>query len=188
MARTRRAATSRSRSRCKDGAGNRLHAPGSLPSYNEVVFGANPAGIQYYRAFFDPTTTYWRRKHRERMLMTQILGPAQNTQPIRTMIDLDDVPRRPTTSDHRHARARRRLLPVPTFPTAQRSVRRRVRPAHAGWAAPVRDTWTYHVPADAAPGTYLVTVKGRRVYLGEDIPATKTIEIQVGSPQRTQPR
>jgi hypothetical protein len=42
----------------RDSEGRRLHPPGSLPTYNEIVFGPNPAGIQYYRAFFDPTTTY----------------------------------------------------------------------------------------------------------------------------------
>ena len=73
----------------RDGAGKRLHDLEELPSYNEVVFGPNPAGIQYYRAFFDPTTTYWRRKHRERMLMAEFLGPAQHAQPLRTIIELD---------------------------------------------------------------------------------------------------
>jgi hypothetical protein len=58
-------------------------------------------------------------------------------------------------------------------------------PAHAGWDAPVSDSWTYQIPANAPPGTYLVTVKGRRVYMGEDIPASKTLEIQVGTPQHT---
>ena len=47
------------------------------------------------------------------------------------------------------------------------------------------DTWTNQLPANAEPGTYLVTVKGRRVYMGEDIPQTTTIEIQVGQTQRT---
>ncbi len=74
----------------KDGAGRRLHPQGSLPTYNEVVFGGNEPGIQYYRAFFDPTTTYYRRKHRERMLMTQIIGPAQHIQPLRSIVELDD--------------------------------------------------------------------------------------------------
>lgn len=37
----------------------------------------------------------------------------------------------------------------------------------------------------AQPGTYLVTVKGRRRYLGEDEPFSETIEIQVGTTQPT---
>ena len=170
----------------KDGAGNRLHPPGALPSYNHVIFGANPAGIQYYRAFFDPTTTYWRRKHRERMLMAEFLGPAQNAQPIRTIIDLDkflnedDVQVTGTLAvDGVHAEFH-------TFPTAHDLFGGAFDPVHAGWAVPVPDTWTHHVPADAPAGTYFLNVKGRRTYMGEDIPFTRTLEVQVGSPVRTE--
>jgi len=167
----------------RDGAGNRLHPAGSLPTYNEVAFGANPAGIQYYRAFFDPTTTYYRRKHRERMLMTQIIGPAHRIQPIRSIIELaafldpnDDVqtvglPERDGVFSQ-----------MQTFPPANDLFGGAFDPTHAGWAAPVSDTWTYRIPENAEPGTYLVTVKGRRTWLGEDVPASQTIEIQVGTP------
>jgi hypothetical protein len=171
----------------EDGAGARLHPPGALPSYNDVAFGPNPAGIQYYRAFFDPTTTYWRRKHRERMLMAEFIGPAQNAQPIRSIIDLDkfldadDVQVTGTLAqDGVHAEFR-------TFPTAKDLFGGAFDPAHAGWAAAVPDTWTHHIPSDAPAGTYYLNVKGRRTYLGEDIPFSRTIEIQVGSAERTQP-
>jgi hypothetical protein len=171
----------------KDGAGRRLHMPGALPSYNEVTFGSNAAGIQYYRAFLDPTTTYWRRKHRERMLMAVFLGPAQNIQPIRSVIGLDaflnadDVQITGTLPrDGVYAE-------VHTFPTAHDLFGGAFDAAHAGWAVRIPDTWTHHVPADAPAGTYYLHVKGRRIYLGEDIPFSKTIEIQIGSTQRTEP-
>lgn len=171
----------------EDGDGRRLHPEGSLPSYNEVAFGPNPAGIQYYRAFFDPTTTYWRRKHRERMLMAEFIGPAQNVQPIRSIIDLDsflsddDVQVTGTLArDGVHAEFR-------TFPTARDLFGGAFDPAHAGWAAPVPDTWTHRVPLDAPAGTYYLNVKGRRTYLGEDIPASRTVEVQVGTATPTRP-
>lgn len=171
----------------RDGAGHRLHAPGALPSYNDVVFGENPAGIQYYRAFFDPTTTYWRRKHRERMLMAELVGPAQNAQPIRTIIDLDkflgpdDVQVTGTLAvDNVHAEFH-------TFPTSFDLFGGAFDPEHAGWANPVPDTWTHRVPADAPAGTYYLNIKGRRTYQGEDVPASRTIEVQVGSRERTRP-
>jgi hypothetical protein len=172
----------------RDGAGNRLHPPGALPTYNEVAFGANEPGIQYYRAFFDPTTTYWRRKHRERMLMAELLGPAQNAQAIRTIIDLDkfidpaiDVQTTATLAvDGVHAEFR-------TFPTSHDLFGGAFDPAHAGWAAPVPDTWTHTVPANAPAGTYYMNVKGRRTFMGEDIPFSRTVEVQIGSTTHTQP-
>lgn len=172
----------------RDGAGTRLHAPGALPSYNEVVFGPDPAGIQYYRAFFDPTTTYWRRKHRERMLMAEFLGPAQRARPLRSIIELDafldesvDVQTTATLErDGVHAEFH-------TFPTAYALFGGAFDPAHARWDDPVPDTWTHHIPANAPPGTYYLNVKARRSYLGEDRPASRTLEVQVGSPVHTAP-
>jgi len=169
----------------RDGAGQRLHPEGSLPTYNEVIFGANPAGIQYYRAFFDPTTTYYRRKHQERMLMSQIIGPAQDIKPIRTIAELSqfvgggDVQTTATFArDNVFAQFR-------LFPTSNDLFGGAFDPTRAGWARTPPDNWIYSIPADARPGTYIVTVKGRRVYLGQDIPYTRNVEIQVGSPVRT---
>lgn len=174
------------RTTLRDGAGARLHPVGSLPTYNEVVFGENPAGIQYYRAFFDRTTTYYRRKHRERMLMSDLVGPAQNVQAIRSIIELDaflgedDVQTTGTLErDGVYAQFR-------TIPPANDLFGGAFDPEHAGWAAPVSDSWSYAIPANAPSGTYLVAIKGRRTYLGEDIPFSRTIEIQVGTPERTQ--
>ncbi len=171
----------------EDGEGTPLHDPGALPSYNDVIFGPNPAGIQYYRAFFDPTTTYWRRKHRERMMMAEFIGPAQNAQAIRTIADLDkflapdDVQVTGTLAEDGV------YAEFHTFPTAHDLFGGAFDPVHAGWAVPVPDTWTHHIPADAPAGTYYLTIKGRRTYMGEDVPFTRTVEIQVGSPVPTEP-
>ncbi len=171
-----------------DGAGKRLHPAGSLPTYNEILGQRNEAGIQYYRAFgfIEPSATYYRRKHRERMMMTQIIGPAHRIQPIRGIVELDaflgpeDVQTIGTLErDGVYAQFQ-------TLPPANDLFGGAFDPEHKGWAAPVSDTWTYKLPANAEPGTYLVTVKARRTYLGEDIPASRTLEIQVGSPQRTE--
>lgn len=172
----------------KDGAGHRLHPQGSLPTYNQVIEGQVSSGIEYYNAFFDPTATYYRRKHRERMLMTQIVGPAQLIKPIRSIIDMDAFVD-PNTDVQTVATFERDgvFSQFQTFPKGNDLFGGAFDPAHAGWDAPVSDKWTYQIPANAVPGTYLVTVKGRRVYMGEDIPASKTIEIQVGTTQHTVP-
>lgn len=171
----------------KDGAGNRLHPVGALPTYNDVVFGANPTGLQYYRAFFDPTTTYWRRKHRERMMMVQLIGPAQRIQPIRSILELDDFLGADDVQRVGSVTRDGVFGEVRTFPTAHDLFGGAFDPDHKAWDAPVPDTWTHHLPADAPAGTYLLTLKGRRTFMGEDIPYTKTIEVQVGSAQHTEP-
>ncbi|WNG23510.1 cytochrome C [Cystobacter fuscus] len=171
----------------RDGAGKRLHPQGSLPTYREYTSGKVDSGLQYYRAFFEPTTTYYLRKHRERMLMTQIIGPAHKLQPIRSIVDLDaffgaDDVQTVGTIERDGVFAQ-----FQTFPPANDLFGGAFFPEKGGWDAPVSDTWTYTLPANAEPGTYLVTVKGRRVYLGEDIPFSKTINLQVESTQPTQP-
>ncbi|MDC0710913.1 cytochrome C [Stigmatella sp. ncwal1] len=172
----------------KDGSGKRLHPVGWLPAYNDVIFGENEAGIQYYRAFFDPTATYYRRKHRERMMIAQIMGPAQRIQPIRSIIDMEAFLAPETDVQTISTAARDGVFSqFRTFPPANQLFGGAFDPMHVGWAAPVSDTWSFQIPANAEPGTYLVTVKGRRVYLGEDIPYSKTVEIQVGTKQKTQP-
>ena len=169
----------------RDGEGQRLHPEGWLPTYNEVVLGPNVAGIQYYRAFFDPTTTYYRRKHRERMLMSQIIGPAQDVQAVRSIIELgaflgsDDV-QTIATPERDGVYAQFRIIPA-----ANDLFGGAFDPAHGGWDSPVPDAWTYHLPDNAPPGMYLVTIKARRTYMGEDIPFSRTIEIQVGTPRHT---
>jgi hypothetical protein len=170
----------------RDGAGQRLHPAGSLPSYNEVAFIGNEAGIQYYRAFFDATTTYYRRKHRERMLMSQIIGPAQDIQPIRSIVDIDAF-LDPAVDEPVIATQERDgvFAQFTTLPFANILFRGAFFPGENLWARPNTDTWKYTLPANAKPGTYLVTVKGRRTYLGEDLPASRTIEIQVGQQERT---
>ncbi|WP_224248610.1 cytochrome c3 family protein [Hyalangium gracile] len=169
----------------KDGAGRRLHPQGSLPTYNEVISGSVESGIQYYQAFFDPTATYYRRKHRERMLMTQIIGPAQLIKPIRSIIDMEGFLGPNDVQTLGTFERDGVFSQFQTFPPGNDLFGGAFDPAHLGWAAPVSDAWTYDIPANAVPGTYLVTVKGRRTFMGEDLPASKTIEIQVGTRQRT---
>jgi hypothetical protein len=164
----------------RDGSGNRLHPEGSLPSYNDVIFGPNEAGIQYFRGFFDNAWVFWRRKHRERTLIANIIGPAQNVQAIRTIIPLEPL----ITEDVQTAGELARdgvFAQEKVFPTTDGVFGGAFDPTHAGWAEPGSDTWVFSLPADAEPGTYRVTAKGRRTYYGEDIPFTRSIPIQVGS-------
>jgi hypothetical protein len=121
------------------------------------------------------------------MMMAQIIGPAQVIGPIRSIIDLDAF-LGPDDAQITATPARDGVFAeFQTFPRAPDLFGGAFDPMHAGWFAPVSDTVTFHVPGDAQAGTYLVTLKGRRIYLGQDIPDTRTIEIQVGTATHTTP-
>lgn len=167
----------------RDGAGNPLHPAGVLPSFNTVASGADTSGIQYWRGFFEPFATYYRRKHMERQLLNQLIGPAHKVGPLHNVLDLanslgpdGDIYIASPETDGFFAQAN-------GFPTFLVLFGGLAYPPL--WDAPVPATITYHLPENAEPGTYLITQKGRRVYLGQDIPASKTIEIQVGTTQHT---
>ncbi len=171
----------------RDGSGARLHPAGTLPSYADVVFGPNPAGLQYYRAFFDATTTYYRRKHRERMTAIQLIGPAQDIQAIRTVAPIEQflVPSETLTlglpeRDGMFAEAQ-------LVPPAHLLFGGAFFPESGAWELPLSDTVTFTLPDNAPSGSYLITLKTRRTYLGQDIPHTATVEIQVGQTERTEP-
>jgi hypothetical protein len=120
------------------------------------------------------------------MMMAQLIGPAQNVQPIRSVAELDKF-LAPEDVQVVGTIARDGVFAeFHTFPTSHDLFGGAFDPRHAGWDAAVPDTWTHHLPADAPPGTYTLTLKGRRTYLGEDLPFTRSIEIQVGSARHTE--
>jgi hypothetical protein len=172
----------------RDGAGARLHPLGALPRYSDVVFGGDTSGIQYYRGFFDPTITYYRRKHRERQLLADFMGPAQSIQPIRSLVSVESV-LDPSTDTEVVATLTRDGVygELRAFPTASKLFGGAFDPTHAAWFDPVPDTFQFHVPAGAPAGTYIATIKGRRTFMGQDIPFTRNVNVQVGTPTPTAP-
>lgn len=166
----------------KDGSGKRLHDPGSMPSYSDFLSGNVPSGIQYWRGPVEPFATYYRRKHREKQLLLAVMGPRQDDKPIYEVVDILQkidfatgiVTSGTPAADGIYAAA----TGVPSFLVL-----------FAGpplWSLPSTDTWTFTLPPDAVPGTYTVALKGRRSYLGEDIPRSRVIRIQVGTTQPTE--
>jgi hypothetical protein len=162
-----------------DGAGKSLHPGGPLPSFLDYLGGNTPSGVQYWK-LDEPYATYYRRKHRERQMFASISGPAQDIQPIRTVTNLVEVIDPATESIIVGTQARDGVYgaaaSVPGIFVLFDASR---------WADPVDNHFRFHIPDDAKPGTYLVTLKARRKYLGEDIPKATTIKIQVGSPTPT---
>ena len=165
-----------------DGSGKRLHPEGSMPSYQDYLDGV-PSGIQYYRFFQEPFATYYRRKHREHHLLVALTGPVQDAQAIHTVDSLEtDVD--PITGNIYSAEPARdgfygQGAEVPSFGI--------LLGGPAAWSTPVTDTVTFHLPPEAKPGTYVAAIKGRRNYMGEELPRAMVYPIQVGTTAVTAP-
>lgn len=164
----------------RDGSGNALHEPGVLPTFADYLSGNTPSGIQYWDVR-ERVLTYYRRKHKEKQMLIAINGPLQDTQTIHDTIDF--VGEIITSPDGSVTTARPAAqgfygaaASVPSFATLLG-----LAPADS----PVGNTVQFTLPEDAQPGTYKIVMKARRSYLGQEIPAAKVIEIQVGSPTPT---
>ncbi|CAN5801869.1 hypothetical protein BH09MYX1_BH09MYX1_45440 [soil metagenome] len=166
----------------KDASGKRLHPQGSLPTYQEFLNGTITSGITYWRGPLEPFATYYRRKHQEKQMDLVFQGPKQKLQPIHNIIDFNTAidfstgivtVAKPSTEGFYGAIA---VIPNLLF----------VLGGPATFGLPVTDTYSFTIPSDADAGTYSVTLKGRRTYLGEDIPYSKTIQVQVGTSTHTE--
>ncbi|NOU26888.1 MAG: cytochrome C [Polyangiaceae bacterium] len=166
----------------KDGSGTRLHPVGVMPSYQDYLAGLE-SGITYYRFFQEPYATYYRRKHKEHHLLVAVSGPVQDVKPIYNITDLNaDLD--PVTGQVNSAQPVRdgfygAAQEVPPFAT--------LFGGPPAWGVPGVDTVTFNVPATAKPGTYRVVIKGRREFLGQEVPTSKVINIQIGTTQVGQP-
>jgi len=164
----------------RDGAGTPLHPPGQLPTFLDYLTGNDPPGIDYWNVN-EKVMTYYRRKHMEKQMVIAIEGPLQNSQPIRDTLDF--VGEIATSTDGAVTTARPELqgffaeaAAVPAWPTLVG-----IQPIDS----PVGDTAQFTLPPNAAAGTYKIVMKARRSYLGQELAASKTIEIQVGTAQPT---
>lgn len=167
----------------RDGAGKPLHPPGELPTFPDYLTGNDPPGIDYWN-INEKVMTYYRRKHMEKQMLIAIDGPLQDSRPVRDTLDL--VGEIATSSDGAVVTAHPELqgffgeaASVPAWKTL------------VGFQpidSPVGDTAQFTLPANAGSGTYKIVMKARRSYLGQELPASKTIEIQVGTAQHTAAR
>lgn len=165
----------------RDGAGKPLHPPGVLPTFLDFLVGNTPSGIQYWDVR-ERTLTYYRRKHKEKQMLIAINGPMQNTGTIHDTIDfiggiITSTDGAVTTATPAAQGFYGAAAAVPDWATLIG-----LKPI----TSPVGNTVQFAIPTDAGAGTYKLTMKARRSYLGEEIPASKVISIQVGSTAPTQ--
>jgi hypothetical protein len=161
----------------KDGSGTPL---GPMPTFLDYLTGNDPTGIDYWNVT-EKTMTYYRRKHKEKQMLVALLGPMQDTGVDHDTLDLvgqifasqdGSVTVATPSQQGFYAEA----ASVPSWLTAI---------GVAPIDAPVDDTVHFTLPSDAKPGTYKLVMKARRSYLGQELPTSRVIEIQVGTTQHT---
>lgn len=171
-----------------DGAGNRLHPAGSLPSYGAALFG-DPAALGLrYLTFTDDPVLYWAHKNTQSDMTFTVAGPLDRMRTIgSTPITIAEafLPQITTATAAADGWSGAVQIFPPTylvFPCLFSLA--------AGTPAPecfqsVSDAFVVTVPADAQPGTWLATVKARRVWEGEPVQAAASVKFQVGSATST---
>jgi hypothetical protein len=159
----------------RDGAGQRLHPEGQLPTYGEFVSGQVTSGLRYLDLAL-PTRLYYALKHRESNLLAVLSGPTQDLKTPQTVVDPNlffgpQVPFATEAVDGYTAVAQ-------VVPPAALVFGGFVDPSL--WSVPVSDILTFTLPADAEAGTYVAAIKARRDYAGEALNRGASAEIQVG--------
>jgi hypothetical protein len=165
----------------RDGAGNRLHPLGSLPTYGQFLRGEIVSGLRYFDGFRLTPTTYYALKHRESNLLVALSGPTDALRTPRSTVAADQffLPVVNVTSipvDGFTALA----TGLPPFPVSFGGLF-----DPAVWETPVSDVVTFTIPNDAQPGTYVAALKARREFGGEALNRVTTLDIQVGTASPT---
>lgn len=161
------------RSTFRDGAGQRLHPQGSLPTYGEFLDHAIDSGLRYYDGLRQLLTAYYALKHREGLSIVTFGGPTHRLRVSRHQVGFNDLfftPQTVTASRQEDGFTGLFQLNPPIQNQALPEL----------WYAPVSDTVDFVIPADAEAGTYVIASKGRRDWGGEALNATGVAEIQVG--------
>ena len=157
----------------KDGAGNRIHPVGSLPTFQSTFDRTDPSGLQYWTGAYTNNTLYYALKHREALSVALLQGPLDKLKTSKAVVDpftffLPQIPVTNPSIDGYSAVFQTVPSPAILF-------------TPAAWSAPIPDLLTYTIPTDALPGTYQFVTKARRLFAGEPVNATTAITLQVGT-------
>ncbi|HYQ05027.1 MAG TPA: hypothetical protein VER96_40400 [Polyangiaceae bacterium] len=160
----------------KDGAGNRLNPPGSLPTYGEFMAGTSAGGLRFLDLGISPTL-YYALKHREGNMLFALSGPtSQFKNPFNT-IDISEFFGPQVTVARAASEGWSGVAEViPPLPEIIGGFQ-----DPSLWELPNSDVQSLTIPMDAQPGTYIAAIKARREWGGEALNRGATASLQVGS-------
>ena len=159
----------------RDGSGNRLHAEGILPSYDQFLRGEVPSGLRYYNGFALFPTTYYALKHREGLMAVSLLGPTDKLKTAQSTVGLAEFGGPQANFATPEADGFTSIFAdIPPNPIVFGG-------DPADDDIPVSDIVSITIPDDALPGTYIATLKARREWGGEALNRAVSIDIQIGT-------
>jgi hypothetical protein len=171
-----------------DDAGHRLHPVGQLPSYGAALFGDPATNGLRYLTFTDDPVLYWAHKNTQSDMTFTVAGPLDKMRGVGTApITIADafLPQIPTATVAPDGWSGLVQIFPPTSLVFPCLFSLATGTPAAECFQPVADTFTVTVPTDAQPGTWLATVKARRVWEGEPVQAAASVKFQVGEAQPT---
>jgi hypothetical protein len=156
----------------RDGAGNRLHPPGSLPTYNEFRRGL-ASGLRYYDFF--PAVLFFKDKNKEGVMLFALTGPTSRVRQIYFEVGAGQLsePQQIVAIPRRDGY----VAIWQTMPPA--NVLFGGLADSTVWDTPVSDRLRFAIPGDAPPGRYSVIGKARRVFLSESSLVTAEVAFDV---------
>jgi len=161
----------------RDGQGNRLHPPGSLPTYGQFIRGEVSSGLRYFDNFRINPTLFYALKHREGNMLLTLSGPTDRLKNSSQVLEgdglfADQIPAATVGADGYTGLAKG----IPPFGVTFGGV---FDPAL--WDTPIPDTFTFTLPGEVLPGTYVLAIKARRDFAGEALNRATTANLQVGT-------
>jgi hypothetical protein len=168
--------------RFRDGDGNVIAGDGDMPTYAEYLFGLDETGLRYFDINIQ-TTLYYALKHRESNIILAMTGPTDALRVPQTVV--------PTASFFSPAQTQVMSVAndgytglaylIPNFGVIFGGLS-----DPAVWDTPIPDEYTFTIPGDAEPGTYVVAIKARRDFAGEPLNRGAVARVQVGSATETE--
>ncbi len=156
----------------RDGEGNRLHPPGSLPTYNQFRHGL-VSGLRYYD--FYPSVLFFKDKNKEGVMLFAFAGPVERVRQVYFEIPTGDF-------------ANTQQMVAFTRRDGYACIWQGVPPSNVLlgglanstlWDTPISDRLRFRIPTDVIEGRYRVIGKARRMYLGESSLITAEVFLDV---------
>ena len=167
--------------RFRDDEGRIIAGDGRMPTYSEFLNGVDESGLRYYDINIR-TTLYYALKHREGNMILTMSGPTDKLRVPQSVVSsfLFFTPLQAQVASVANDGWTGLAYLIPNFGIIFGGLA-----DPAIWDTPISDQYTFAIPEDAEPGTYVIALKARRDFRGEPLNRSATARVQVGTAELT---